>query len=141
MAADNVDLPFYGRQQEDFPILSRSVNDMDESEHGGDKRFCHKDERLAARCLCMAAVVFDELYCMVGALGFVGIIAAAVDDIPASLRYTVATFLLTTTCPFSMAALYSKYRVVGRWIADQSASRPATKLSTDRPHQWWAAVR
>ena len=49
---------------------------MDESEHGGDKRFLpqFKDERLAARfAFAMAAVVFDELYCMVGALGFVGI--------------------------------------------------------------------
>lgn len=105
---------------------------MDESEHGGDKRFLpqFKDERLAARfAFAMAAVVFDELYCMVGALGFVGIIAAAVDDILRKFAVYRGNLFADNNLSVFNGSVVFKYRVVGQWIANQSASRPATKLS------------
>ena len=105
---------------------------MDEAEHGGDKRFLpqFKDERLAARfAFAMAAVVFDELYCMVGALSPVNIIAAAVDDILCKFTVDSGNLFADSNLPFFNGGVVFKYRVVGQWIANQSASRPATKLS------------
>lgn len=81
----------------------------------------------------MAAVVFDELYCMVGALGFVGIIAAAVDDILRKFAVYRGNLFTDNNLSVFNGSVVFKYRVVGQWIANQSASRPATKLSNCSP--------
>ena len=105
---------------------------MDETEHCGNEGFLpqFQNERLAARlAFAVAAEIFYKFNRVVGALGFIDILTTAVYNVLCQFAVYGCNFLAYSDLSVFNGGVVFKDRVVSKRVANQSASRPATKSS------------